>query len=406
MKSKSRKKQLIASVVSLFSFITLSAYANISQNPFILVTPNCLLKNSIIEYQSLSHSDEFTLIKTNKAGLYQLIEAKSHHKSACGGFMNVTDAWLKNTKNQNAFLAEYTQPKVAALSTPSSNYSIRYTKQVTPLLNFNPQNMWTDLTAFSGNFADRYANSNGGINAANWLQQQLATMTTGRTDVRVYTVATGSYSQPSVVLKIGTSSLPAVVLGGHIDTLQRTNRKRMAGADDDGTGTVTLLETARVLLSSNMRFNKPIYIIWYSAEEVGLVGSQRVVAQFKQQNIPVDSVIQFDMTGYAPRNDLTMWLMTDGKYTNQELNNFLTTLITTYIKRPVKYATCGYACSDHASWSQQGYKASLPSEASMAESNPYIHTPQDTMSLLSLTHMTDYEKLAIAFAVEIAEPIA
>jgi leucyl aminopeptidase len=83
----------------------------------------------------------------------------------------------------------------------------------------------------------------------------------------------------------------------------------------------------------------------------------------------------------------------------------MATLIKTYIKRPVRYTACGYACSDHASWTLNGYKAVLPAEAAMEKTNPYIHSPQDKPELLSLEHMTDYAKLAIATAVELAEPI-
>lgn len=39
-------------------------------------------------------------------------------------------------------------------------------------------------------------------------------------------------------------------------------------------------------------------------------------------------------------------------------------------------------------------------------SNPFVHSPWDTLDKLSLTHMTDYAKLAIAFAVELGEPMS
>jgi leucyl aminopeptidase len=204
---------------------------------------------------------------------------------------------------------------------------------------------------------------------------------------------------------MGTSFEPGIVIGAHMDTLSandyRSKHSIKPGADDDGSGTVTVLEVARILFASGMHFNKPIYFIWYAAEERGLVGSDYVVADFKKKNIPISAVIQLDMTGYSYQNDPTMWLISD--YVDPGLTAFLETLITTYIKQPVKYTRCGYACSDHATWTQNGYPAAMPSEAAFQNFNHDIHTSGDTMDKLSLDHMINYAKLTIAFAVELAE---
>src|SRR5262249_37754543 len=101
----------------------------------------------------------------------------------------------------------------------------------------------------------------------------------------------GSYVQPSVVAKLGNSDEPGIVVGGHMDTLSSTFELK-PGADDDGSGTTTVMGVARTILNSGMKFNKPIYFIWYAAEEAGLVGSGYVVKYFKKNNIPVDAVIQ------------------------------------------------------------------------------------------------------------------
>ena len=152
---------------------------------------------------------------------------------------------------------------------------------------------------------------------------------------------------------------------------------------------------ARVLLSSKTTFKRPIYIIWYAAEERGLVGSQYVVRHFIDKEIPVKVAIQFDMAGYrVDKNDPTMWVFTD--YVDETLSNYVAQLIQTYVKVPVDYSSCGYGCSDHASWTEEGFIAAFPCESSFDEHNPYIHTSSDTMDLLSLEHMTNFSKLAIA----------
>lgn len=379
----------------------------------IVVAPQCLINKLDVRYKTLSNANNLVLIEVNNAGVDKLIAAKNRReKTPCGGFMDVTHAWnefnAKNgfaANNAKSFLTNYAQPPKSSLA--AKNDSIKYEKQVNQLLkNMNPQDMWTDLTKLT-RFNDRYSNSDNGVEAANWIKTQVETMannTGHHDDVAVYTINTGYwYKQPSVVARIGTSSEPGIVIGGHMDTLSSLFTM-MPGADDDGTGTVTVLEVARILLSSGMHFKKPIYLVWYAAEEMGLVGSQFVVADFLEKNIPIDAVMQLDMTGYAHKNDPTLWLYDD--YTNKDLTAYLKTLIDVYVKQPVKHARCGYACSDHASWTAKGFAAVMPFEASFETDNPNIHSSNDTMDKLSLNHMTSFVKLATAFAVELAEPVA
>lgn len=418
-----RNKKIALVSLGLLSAISLAVQAAPADGKHVVVAPQCLLKNvnADASYKTLSTTKSLVLIETNNAGIDAFIEAKNIRTTTpCGGFMDVTDAWdhyktkaMTPAQRSQAFLNTY-EPSVKKLNKASSvNYSIRYEAQVNDLLKqLNPQEMWTNLAAFSdttdGQFPDRYANSDTGVKAAAWLKNKIETLAkeNNREDITVRTVATGTqYKQPSVVVKIGNSNEPGVVIGGHMDTLANSAWSGVKpGADDDGSGSMTVMGVAKTLIQSGIQFKKPIYIIWYSAEEMGLVGSSYVVKDFVAKKIPVDAVLQFDMTGYAHQNDPTMWLVTD--HVNKDLTSFLETLIKTYVKQPVGTTRCGYACSDHASWDSAGFKSSFPFEAAFNKDNPYIHTSQDTMNVLSLNHMTDYAKLGIAFAVELAEPVA
>lgn len=409
---KKHKKMALFSL-GLLSAITFTVQAAPASEKHIVVAPQCLVKN-LTNYKTLSSTTTLSLIEVDS--IDALIEAK-HTRSAtpCGGFMDVTPAWNEyksksaSTQRAKSFLQSYEQPHKSAAK--NNHYTIRYEKQVNQLLGqFNHQQIWTDLTAFSNtasdHFPDRYSNSNSGVKAAEWLKSKIETLAKDyyRTDITAYTVATGTkYKQPSVVVKIGDSNEPGIVIGGHMDTLASDWRGTMPGADDDGSGSMTVMSVARTLIASGMQFKKPIYIIWYSAEEMGLVGSSFVVKDFVAKKIPVDAVMQLDMTGYANQNDRTLWLVTD--HVNPDLTNYLETLVKTYVKQPVGRTRCGYACSDHASWNKAGFKASFPFEAAFNKDDPYIHTPDDKMDVLSLDHMADFAKLGIAFAVELAEPV-
>ena len=395
--------------LTLLSSLTVTTYAQTIPSQHIVVAPSCLIKN-LHDYKILASTKDLRLIQTNEAGIDQLIAAKDNRAVVCGGFMDVTHAWqsdqAKNSTVKNKAQAFLTKYASSPAPLKANSYNIKYETEVHQLLKqMNPQNLWTRLQALSS-YPDRYSRSDNGVKVANEIKAEVETLAknNGRTDVTVYLVPTGNYLQPSVVAKIGSSTEAGVVIGAHMDTLSKSVLENKPGADDDGSGTVTVLEVARTLLGSDMHFKKPIYLIWYAAEEMGLVGSQYVVADFKKNNIPVSEVMQLDMTGYAHQNSPTMWLMDDN--VNKELTGFLETLINTYVKQPIGHSKCGYACSDHATWTQNGYAAAIPFESSMQTYNPSIHTSRDTIEKLSLDHMTHFTSLAIAFAVELAEPVA
>ena len=119
--------------------------------------------------------------------------------------------------------------------------------------------------------------------------------------------------------------------------------------------------------------------------------------------------MQFDMTGYAKNNDPTVWISDNGTYqhTDKDLTAYALKLVAAYVKKPAKITTLSDE-SDHWSWAEAGYKTVFPMESdchASSECPRREHTNKDTMDKLSLSHMTDYLKLAIAFAVELAEPI-
>ncbi|OGT47031.1 MAG: hypothetical protein A3E82_08530 [Gammaproteobacteria bacterium RIFCSPHIGHO2_12_FULL_38_11] len=292
-------------------------------------------------------------------------------------------------------------------------YKIKYPLQVDKFIGeMNPQNILFYLTKLVS-YEDRSANSINGQKAATWIKDEIEKIAkvNRRNDINIYFVDSGSNAgekliQPSVIVKIGTSNDPGIVIGAHLDTLPVDilgHSEIKPGADDDGSGSATLLELARTLISSDIRFKKPIYIIWYAAEEWGLIGSEQVVTEFKNKNIPIAAVLQLDMTGYRENNDPTMWLIND--YVNPELTSFLEKLINVYIKQPVQYTTCNYSFSDHASWNNAGIPSSIAYESKICDGNPNVHTSADTMSTLSLPHMTNFAKLAAAFTIELSEPI-
>jgi leucyl aminopeptidase len=63
-------------------------------------------------------------------------------------------------------------------------------------------------------------------------------------------------------------------------------------ADDDGSGTVTILEAFRVLVTGRFTPQRPVEFHWYSAEEAGLLGSQDISLEYEKQGKIVIGMIQ------------------------------------------------------------------------------------------------------------------
>lgn len=364
-----------------------------------LQVPQCLAAKIKTPYTVLAEDKQFKIISMPSDDLNALVLLAD--KTQCGHFVNVSHQFGQSQLNKEALAQRLLKKaQVKQGNELAEQYEIKHEQIVnTALSEVVADNIWQTLTHLTA-YYNRSPTKDTGVETADWLKSQFEKMAieSGRTDTQTFYVKTGRYRQPSLVTVMGKDiDAPAIVLGAHMDTLDG----RMPGAGDDGSGSSSLMEAARIVLSSNANLKRPIYFIWYAAEERGLVGSQYVVQHFQDQNIQVKAALQLDMTGYrVDKNDPTMWVFTD--YTNKQLNNYVAKLIDTYVHVPVDYSECGYGCSDHASWTDIGVPASFPCESNFDEHNPYIHSASDTMEKLSLEHMTNFSKLAIAFAIELA----
>jgi bacterial leucyl aminopeptidase len=76
---------------------------------------------------------------------------------------------------------------------------------------------------------------------------------------------THSWVQGSIIARIpGTTTGPVTILGAHMDSINLSNPTsgRAPGADDDGTGSVNLLEAFRTLLAAGFKPKTPVEFHW------------------------------------------------------------------------------------------------------------------------------------------------
>jgi Zn-dependent M28 family amino/carboxypeptidase len=93
-----------------------------------------------------------------------------------------------------------------------------------------------------------------------------------------------------------------------IDSLRKVRPPRLDsvfnGADDDGSGSVSVLEIARALSQSKERPRRSILFVWHTAEELGLLGSDWFT---RHPTVPRDSIVaqlNIDMIGRGRATDL------------------------------------------------------------------------------------------------------
>lgn len=250
---------------------------------------------------------------------------------------------------------------------------------------------------------NRYFRSESGAAASAWLAQRWRSFTP-RADVTIELFDHG-YPQKSVIMTIPGTTRPdeVVVIGGHLDSISPGGTSGSApGADDDASGIATLTEVARVLLAADFRPARTVKFMAYAAEEVGLRGSLSIVKDYQKRGVNVVGVLQLDMTNYQG-SDRDIWLIDD--HTDRAQNTFLSQLIETYTDATWGVDRCGYACSDHASWTRAGVPASMPFESRFRQSNREIHTTRDTLEMSgnNAAHAVKFARLGAAYALELAK---
>ena len=259
------------------------------------------------------------------------------------------------------------------------------------------------------NYGNRRHNTASGRQSSLDLRDKWQSMITasGRSDISVRLVPHTGTTMNSVVLTIEGQSTPSefVIVGGHLDTTAFGPNTAAPGADDDASGIATITEMFRVLLDLNYKPQRTIEFMAFAAEEIGLVGSSEIATSYANQGKNVIAFVQFDMVNYKG-SQKDIYFSTDD-FVSTDLNLFLIELIAHYNTTGNHVLTygntiCNYGCSDHYSFASKGYDAAFPFEASFNQSNPYIHSANDTLANMgnSATHAAKFAKLGLEFIIE------
>ncbi len=359
-------------------------------------------KNFRIDLKLIEKRGGISIIEADEEQTLNLSREMHEEFHKCAGFMAHESLEAAHLSIERSLHADSTQQQFI-------NYTINNQATVNSMIaeasEFQVREV---ITRLSTDFPTRRYNQPTGIDSANWIKNKWTTLAAGRSDmtVELFDHTAVASPQPSIILTVQGTTLPneVVIVGAHQDSINRVGGGQTGsapGADDDASGIASVTETIRVLVTKNFRPQRTIKFMAYAAEEIGLVGSQAIAANFQARGVNVVGVLQLDMTNYKS-GGVDVSMITD--LTNASQNAFVRDLITTY--QPsliIADSTCGYGCSDHASWNNQGFSASFPFEGPVT--NLAIHSPSDTLTQTggNATHALKFTNIAISYIGELAK---
>ncbi|CAL8109374.1 unnamed protein product [Orchesella dallaii] len=260
----------------------------------------------------------------------------------------------------------------------------------------------TFIQTFS-DFHNRYYDAETGVTSQRWLLEQVTASTRGYAGSVSVIEIEHTWLQKSIIARIEgadpTLGSELVILGAHQDSINTNGiTLRAPGADDNASGCITVLETLRAIVANGIIPNRTVEFHFYSGEERGLLGSLDIAQRYREANVSVAGMINFDVVGYYVDGQDDIAIVTD--YVDNELTQFLRVLIDGYLVFGRRQRECGYACSDHAAWTQHGFPAARPTQAIR---NGQMHTLNDTIETVSFVQVREFVKLATGFLVELAD---
>jgi Tol biopolymer transport system component/Zn-dependent M28 family amino/carboxypeptidase len=182
-----------------------------------------------------------------------------------------------------------------------------------------------------------------------------------------------------------TRQAGAVVVGAHVDhlghggpsSLQPSSSDVHNGADDNASGVAALLEIARTLAARKAELQRDVYLVGFSAEEMGALGSNYFVKNLPQARAPkaarpapvrVVAMLNLDMVGRMKMNELFV----NGGSSAKEWKDLVAPVCAAW-RVDCRINGSGYGPSDHMPF----YIAGVPVLFMFTGSHREYHTPAD-----------------------------
>jgi Zn-dependent M28 family amino/carboxypeptidase len=163
----------------------------------------------------------------------------------------------------------------------------------------------------SASFNGRGSATEDEARAAEWIAQELDREQLGRLGDRIQPFAFGKRQSRNVVAVIEPSTQASersyVVLGAHYDHLGTVDGQTFLGAEDNASGTAVALGVAKVLQRQRERLRRPVLVVFFGAEELGLRGSSHFVRSWPKSQGAFTAMVNLDMIGRPLVDDRALW---------------------------------------------------------------------------------------------------
>ncbi|MFC1729907.1 M28 family peptidase [candidate division KSB1 bacterium] len=190
-----------------------------------------------------------------------------------------------------------------------------------------------------------------------------------------------------------------VLFGAHYDHMGAREGRVWNGADDDGSGTVALLEIAQAMTIE--RPKRSVIIVWHTGEEKGLQGARYFV---NNSPVPIESMsaqINIDMIGRNDPNSVfpigAGRLSTELDAIMKQQNDRNTKLILDYTYDAPDDPNRFYSRSDHYMYAQFG----VPIIFFFAGTHDDYHQHTDTIEKIDFNKMRNVTRLAYLIGYEV-----
>jgi hypothetical protein len=268
------------------------------------------------------------------------------------------------------------------------------------LAQLSPEAGLADLTRLVG-LGTRHSSSQGFRAAVGFADARLASLGY-RTARQQITVGAGQ-SENLVADRPGAGGdRPGLVLvTAHLDSINLAGGPSAPapGADDNGSGSVCLLELARVL--ATRRWRQDLRLLLFGGEEEGLLGSRQYVAALAPADRDrIRAVLNMDMV--ATRNTVQPTVLLEGAPLSSGQIDDLAAAAATYTGLRVETSLRPFA-SDHVPFIDAGIPAVLTIEGADS-ANSAIHTAADTLDRIDLALMREILRANLAALAGWLEP--
>jgi len=193
-----------------------------------------------------------------------------------------------------------------------------------------------------------------------------------------------------------------VVIGAHHDHLGIRGGKVLNGADDDGSGSVGMLEIAKALAVEKPK--RSVILAWFTGEERGLLGSHYFVNNCPVPLEKITANLNLDMIS---RNDPDSLFLIASDNLSKELDASIRAMNDRYSKLKFDYAYNTrdrskdpggfYYRSDHYPF----IRAGIPAVWLFCGTTPDYHTPNDVIARVDFKKMEKVTRMTYLVACDI-----